>query len=154
MPDGPDGYIRLLYLAGLWARAGGISDQMVFRRLCDWAACIEAVRLTLPLILLGGGDPAPRRRQQLDNLIVPGLREIAVMHAYRMKGVRGGQAHDVVALGPQLVERLGRSYRHGKHQPDGAVPCRGQRPDPQPAAHHRRRPPTSYRMGFLVSFSL
>ena len=39
MPDGTAGYIQLFHLAALWARVGGVPHQMVFRKLCEWAAC-------------------------------------------------------------------------------------------------------------------
>ena len=39
MPDGSAGYIQLFYLAALWARVGDVPHQMIFRRLCEWAAC-------------------------------------------------------------------------------------------------------------------
>ena len=51
-----------------------------------------------------------------NDLIVLGLREIAVVSADRIERLGRGQADDIVAIAGQIGEGVGRRDRHGQHQ--------------------------------------
>src|ERR687893_601542 len=48
-----------------------------------------------------------------DYLCLPGLREVVIVPAYRVERLRREQAHNVVGFGPELLDGVGRSNRHG-----------------------------------------